>query len=118
MMNMINYQPEIIEEFAGRLYAEADRIIISLMLLCFVLGAIGARVLLGVLQIQFTSEGYWVWSVIIGGFASLVGHQIGQNRSFSLRLQAQTALCQVQIEANTRAAAVPVLGAIAEERQS
>ena len=30
-----------------------------------------------------------------------LGYMVGQSRAFSLRLQAQVALCQVQIERNT-----------------
>jgi hypothetical protein len=31
-----------------------------------------------------------------------LGFKVGQQKAFALRLQAQVALCQVQIEANTR----------------
>ena len=32
----------------------------------------------------------------------LIAFSLGQQKAFALRLQAQVALCQVQIEANTR----------------
>lgn len=37
---------------------------------------------------------------VIGGI--VLGALVGNSRAFALRLQAQTALCQVQIEENTR----------------
>lgn len=34
--------------------------------------------------------------------AGLIGYAIGTEKAFQLKLQAQTALCQVKIEENTR----------------
>jgi hypothetical protein len=50
------------------------------------------------------APGLWIGGIgaILGG---AMGYAIGTEKAFTLRLQAQVALCQVQIEANTRAQA-------------
>jgi hypothetical protein len=40
----------------------------------------------------------WVGALLVG----VTAFRMGQEKAFALRLQAQTALCQLQIEANTR----------------
>jgi hypothetical protein len=53
-------------------------------------------------------------ALIVGGICMLVGGLVGSERAFALRLMAQTALCQVQIERHTRTmagAALPVVDA-------
>ena len=88
-----NYDPAVIQEFANRLYAKAGGIIrsytiLGVMLLGFaglatgepILGAVGA---------------------VIGG---VVGYSMGKEKAFAHKLQAQTALCQVQIEKNSQSA--------------
>jgi len=91
------YDSSVIEEFADNLYEQADRLVavatVAGGLIGFAIGlAIGS-----VTQLP---------SVIIGlvgaVFAGAIALQIGRQRAFALRLQAQVALCQVQIEANTR----------------
>ncbi len=41
-------------------------------------------------------------AVLLVPFASGLAYLAGSQRAFALKLQAQTALCQVQIELNTR----------------
>jgi len=50
---------------------------------------------------------------LVGG---ALGAVVGNNRAFALRLMAQTALCQMQIERNTRPAAVGSNGQIPGRR--
>ena len=42
---------------------------------------------------------------MVGLVGGALGVVVGSNRAFALRLMAQTALCQMQIERNTRPAA-------------
>jgi hypothetical protein len=46
--------------------------------------------------------------IVVGGVVlGVLGYFVGQARAFHLRLLAQTALCQVKIEQNTRNRAAP-----------
>ena len=91
--NFIRYDPRLIQEFAQCLYRRAAVIM-------FVYALLGAGIIYFVFT-TYTNDGkYAVPGAIIGG---LVGFLIGSREAFSLRLQAQLALCQAQIEENTRA---------------
>ncbi len=96
---MVSYDASVIEQFAEALYAQAKFIIIRY---CVVAGAIGFVV--GYLiadgaRLRGAEAG-------IGGLVAVaglvLGFAAGRARSFTLRLQAQQALCQAQIEKNSR----------------
>ncbi len=105
-MSTVQYDAAVIQEFAERLYRLARRIVVTATILGVLLGLIlgGA---LGVWlaprsdspQMSSSSMGVMVGVAVLGG---LLGFAYGMQRSFMLRFQAQTALCQAQIEANTR----------------
>lgn len=90
------YDPSIIQAFAEGLYARARSIAWTAALAGAALG-LGAGAVVG----SVTNLG-----VVVAGVAcvsgGVFGYYIGRDRAFALRLQAQTALCQLQIEANTR----------------
>ncbi len=88
------FDPTVIQQFADRLYSQARTLVVLYSVLGVLVGSIGAYAIT-------RSERL---AMIAGGLLGLLGFAIGQARTFSLRLQAQTALCQVQIEANTRRA--------------
>lgn len=94
---MTAYDPKIIVKFADRLYARASSIVFTYTFLGIVLGGAGGY-LLGTELRQFGTAAPIGGALLFG----LLGFVIGQNRAFQLRLQAQIALCQVAIEANTR----------------
>ena len=90
------YDPRLIETFAGKLYEQAASIVSTWTLLGALFGGVfgllaGAR---------FGSEllGAGLAAIVAGG----IGYTLAQPRAFLLKLQAQQALCQVRIEANTR----------------
>jgi hypothetical protein len=88
---MINYDSSVIQAFAKRLYGRAG----TLVALCLCAGGIlGAA--LGILT---ANREYLLLLVLLG---VLFGYLFGVERAFQLKLQAQMALCQVQIELNTR----------------
>jgi len=93
---MAAYDPSIILTFADRLYEQAAGIEGAYTMGGLVLGgAIGA------------AAGAALGSSLSGGIlgaiiAGLIAWNIGRQKAAALRLQAQVALCQVQIEANTR----------------
>ncbi|HEX8379870.1 MAG TPA: hypothetical protein VF619_04895 [Allosphingosinicella sp.] len=93
---MISYDPKVIQEFADSLYSRADGIIMTY-------SAIGA--LLGLLAgYMVGGSGGGVLGVLLG---LGIGYWMGTQRAFLLKLQAQQALCQVQIERNTGTATAP-----------
>ena len=94
---MVEYDRHVIQEFAQRLYRRAKTTIVVFALIGLIAGG---------------GFGYFVSESIRGSspailviFSALItgaiAYYIGVERSFKLRLLAQTALCQVMIEANT-----------------
>jgi hypothetical protein len=89
----MEYDAEIIRTFAKQLYAQAGRIIFIYGLIVGLIGA-GAG---------GAATGGSGTSMIIGlVLGILIGVVVGQARAFRLKLEAQVALAQVQIEENTR----------------
>ncbi len=95
MVKTIPYDPAVIEEFAGRLYARARSLVILYGILGFIVGAVLAGAASNANLNGMLSMGAFV-------VATLIGVSIGMEKGFNLRLQAQTLLCQAQIERNTR----------------
>ncbi|MFZ5891268.1 MAG: hypothetical protein ACOY0T_09480 [Myxococcota bacterium] len=94
------YDSGIIQKFADRLYLEADKIVYFYGIAGAALG-VGAGFFVGKLTVDKDST---TPMLFLGGACCAVFLVIGRARSFALRLQAQTALCQLQIERNTRRA--------------
>ena len=91
----MQFKSEIIEEFADRLYKEAEHTISSYVFgYAVVTLAIGA----GFAYIK----GDWPVVIPAGIVGATIGYYQGKEKAFQLKLQAQTALCQLQIEKNTR----------------
>ena len=89
----VEYDPELITTFAKQLYNKADWIILYHVLSYGLPGGFGAY-----LYTKDDAIGFFV-----GLSFSLLGYLLGQNKAFHYKLEAQVALCQVQIESNTRA---------------
>ena len=100
---MVKYDPAIIRTFAERLYQQALGVVIQWT----IIGAImGAAVLVGFMVLTNPRSTIGPAELGIGAvLGGILGYFAGQSRAFALRLQAQTALCQVEIEENTRPAA-------------
>lgn len=99
---MPSYDPRVIEQFADKLYRKASS---------FVLGSIAVGAALGAAfgAIPLTSLGdswpipsaFGFATLLAGGIVGgVIGYVIGDTRSFGYRLQAQSALCQLQTERN------------------
>lgn len=91
------YDPSIIQAFADRLYDQARSIVITYGFAGLFFGAIAGAF-----------AGYSIARdavAIVAGICALLGLlfgvSAGRARAFVLKLQAQQALCQVQIEQNT-----------------
>jgi hypothetical protein len=98
---MVKYDPDVIQKFAERLYKKARSIIASFVLLGVLIGAGGGFALTLALPNSSVGIALAAAGAVLVGF---IGYTIGVERSFHLRLAAQTALCQMMIEANTRQA--------------
>lgn len=88
---MATYDPKIIQEFAEGLYSRATTVVVVNVLFFALVGGIAGYFL-------FRAAG----TVILMAIGAAVGYYLGSQRAFLLKLQAQTALCQVEIERNTR----------------
>lgn len=88
-----SYDPAVIQEFADRLYAKASGIIRSYTIL--------GLILLGFAGLATSEPILGAVGAVIGG---IVGYSMGKEKAFAHKLQAQTALCQVQIEKNSKSA--------------
>jgi sulfite exporter TauE/SafE len=94
----VSYDERVINQFAARLYQRAAAIVAMYVIIGGILGAIvGAYAARGML-----ADTAGVAMVVIGALGAVFGYVAAADRAFALRLQAQTALCQLQIERNTR----------------
>ena len=111
---MTRYDPAIIQGFAETLYRRASALIVLYSLAGLVVGGVA-----GVLVAKAYEAGaYSERNAMIVGFMVAVlgvciGFGVGSARAFALKLQAQTALCQVMIEDNTRAIRAQTSGQLA-----
>lgn len=88
---MATYDPKIIQEFAEGLYSRAATIVVVNVLSFALVGGIAG---------YFLIPGYGTVFLLAAGAG--IGYYWGSQRAFLLKLQAQAALCQVEIERNTR----------------
>lgn len=102
---MPEYNADIIVAFAKRLYREATTVVATYIVAGIIIGAVlGIAGALGYEAMTRTRTDLsgiaWPLGAVVGG---LVGYARAAARAFELRLRAQLALCQVEIERNTRA---------------
>ena len=88
---MIKYDAKIIQKFAQKLYSQASRIVAVWTFLGLIVGGFGGAAV---------DDGA---PIVVGALVvGLLGYVLGQARAFILRMYAQLALCQVEIERNTK----------------
>ncbi|MCU0623023.1 MAG: hypothetical protein MUF53_04060 [Gemmatimonadaceae bacterium] len=87
---MVRYDPQVIQTFADALYRRAAFI-------TYLFAGIGA-----VIGLAAGSMKGGFMTFLAAAILGIAGYVIGLSRSLSLKLLAQTALCQVEIEKNTR----------------
>jgi hypothetical protein len=97
------YDPRVIEQFAENLYRKASAFVAGSVALGAALGAAFGAVPLTSLGASWPLPPIFGFAtLLVGGcFGAAIGYVIGDTRSFGYRLQAQTALCQLQTERNT-----------------
>jgi hypothetical protein len=100
------YDPSIIELAAARLYSKADAVVMGSIATGVVVGAAFGAIPLTSLGASWPIPSTFGFATLILGaiLGAVIGYTIGDARAFGYRLQAQSALCQLQIERNTSAA--------------
>jgi hypothetical protein len=99
-MTAAGYDPKIIERFADQLLRKADTVRVG----CAVGGGIfgvfvGAVPMTPLKSVWGIPAGFGVATIIVGALLGvLVGYVIGEGRAFRYRVQAQSAIFQLQIE--------------------
>jgi hypothetical protein len=102
---MTIYDPAVIQRSADRLYTRAALVPVVSALLGALIGLVGAPYILPALPAALALHcPDWVPALVLG----IVGLGQGLERGAQLRLQAQVALCQLEIERNTRGQSSPV----------
>lgn len=111
----VEYDQRVIKEFAASVYAQASAAEAAATIIGLIVGA-AVGYLGGSLMTQSSGAALVVVlaSGIIGG---AIGFQNGKAKALSLRLEAQMALCQAEIEKNTKTAGA-LLGQKASEEES
>jgi hypothetical protein len=106
-----DYDPRVIEQFAENLYRKASAFVVGSVAIGAALGAAFGAVPLTSLGDSWPIPSLFGFAtMLIGGiFGGAIGYVIGDTRSFGYRLQAQTALCQLQTERNTAMLAKAIL---------
>jgi xanthosine utilization system XapX-like protein len=99
---MAKYDSGILQDYADSLYRKAAWVTFKCGLVGTVVGVLVALVLAYIRDTRILSDTPWPVIAVFGIVGLLIGVAIGQRRSFAYRLQAQTVLCQMQIEYNTR----------------
>jgi hypothetical protein len=99
---MPSYDPRVIEQFAENLYRKASSFVVGSVVVGAALGAAFGAVPLTSLGDSWPVPSIFGFAtLLIGGiFGGVIGYVIGDTRSFGYRLQAQSALCQLQAERN------------------
>jgi hypothetical protein len=97
------YDPKVIEQFAEKLYRKASSFVAGSVVIGASVGAAFGAVPLTSLGAAWPIPSYLGFATLmLGGLlGALIGYVIGDTRSFGYRLQAQSALCQLQSERNT-----------------
>lgn len=88
---MVEYNPALLKEHADSLYTRALKVILGYAMFGAALG-FGISTFLPIAELK----------IVFGVFGAIAGFFIGQGKAFALKLQTQLALCQLQIEINTR----------------
>jgi hypothetical protein len=99
------YDPSIIELAAARLYSKADAVVMGSIATGTVVGAAFGSIPLTSLGASWPIPSTFGFATLIVGaiLGAVIGYTVGDARAFGYRLQAQSALCQLQIERNTAA---------------
>ena len=98
--NTSTFDPAIMEEFAQQLLRKSDSVRVGSAVAGGIVGVIfGAVPLTPLASVWPIPAIFGFATILLGGLAGvLIGYVVGEGRAFRLRVQAQTALFQVDIE--------------------
>ena len=105
-----SYDPRVIEQFAEKLYRKAAAFVAgSIIAGCALGAAFGAVPLTSLGDAWPIPSTFGIATMLAGALCGgVVGYVFGDTRSFGYRLQAQAALCQLQLERNMAVVAAAV----------
>lgn len=93
---MADYDPKIIKDHADQLYDQADK---APLLTAYAAALVGLVTGLGSgMGLDIGTVGGVIFGLVLGGLAGGVGFSVGKSQAARMRVAAQTALCQVEIE--------------------
>ena len=101
----VDYDPQVIERFAASLYGKAISSQKGSVAVGVLLGACFGGIPLTSLGASWPIPHSFGFATLLAGaiVGGIIGFVIGDARSFGYKLQAQAALCQVEIQRNTQA---------------
>jgi len=114
------YDPKIIERFADQLLRKADTVRVG----CAVGGGIfgvfvGAVPLTPLRSVWGVPASFGVATIIVGALLGiLIGYVVGEGRAFRYRVQAQSAIFQLEIERRVSAAVTEAVASVAKPSAS
>jgi hypothetical protein len=119
-MSGSGYDPKIIERFADQLMRKADTVRVG----CAVVGGIfgvfvGSVPLTPLKSVWGVPAGFGVATIIVGALLGvLIGYVIGEGRAFRYRVQAQSAIFQLEIERRVTSAVAEAVAQAAPAAQA
>ena len=108
------YDPKIIERFADQLLRKADNVRVGCAVGGGIFGVfIGAVPLTPLKSVWGVPPGFGLATIIVGALLGvLVGYVIGEGRAFRFRVQAQSAIFQLEIERRVSSAVAEAVASV------
>ena len=114
-MSGAGYDPKIIERFADQLLRKADTVRVGFAAGGGIFGAVVGSVPMTPLKsVWGVPPGFGVATIIVGALLGvLIGYVIGEGRAFRFRVQAQSAIFQLEIERRVTSAVAEAVAQVA-----
>jgi uncharacterized integral membrane protein len=109
------YDPKIIERFADQLLRKADTVRVGFAVGGGIFGVfVGAVPLTPLRSVWGVPASFGVATIIVGALLGiLIGYVVGEGRAFRYRVQAQSAIFQLEIERRVSAAVTEAVAGVA-----
>jgi hypothetical protein len=115
MASATGYDPKIIERFAEQLLRKADNVRVGCAVGGGIFGVVvGAVPLTPLRSVWGIPAGFGVATIIVGALLGiLIGYVVGEGRAFRYRVQAQSAIFQLEIERRVSTAVAEAVASVA-----